>query len=42
VAAATASTARLKAAEAEARRAANELEYAVLKADADGVVSRRK
>jgi RND family efflux transporter MFP subunit len=38
VAAATASTARLKAAEAEARRAANELEYAVLKADADGVV----
>jgi RND family efflux transporter MFP subunit len=38
VAAATASTARLKAAEAEARRAANELEYAVLKADADGTV----
>jgi RND family efflux transporter MFP subunit len=38
VAAATASTARLKAAEAEARRAANELEYAVLKADADGVI----
>jgi RND family efflux transporter MFP subunit len=38
LAAATASTARLKAAEAEARRAANELDYAVLKADADGVV----
>jgi RND family efflux transporter MFP subunit len=38
VAAATASTARLKAAEADARRAANELDYAVLKADADGVV----
>jgi RND family efflux transporter MFP subunit len=38
VAAATASIARLKAAEAEARRAANELEYAVLKADADGTV----
>jgi RND family efflux transporter MFP subunit len=38
LAAATASRARLKAAEAEARRAANELEYAVLKADADGVV----
>ena len=38
VAAATASTARLKAAEAEASRAANELEYAVLKADADGTV----
>jgi RND family efflux transporter MFP subunit len=38
LAAATTSTARLKAAEAEARRAANELDYAVLKADADGVV----
>lgn len=38
VAAAKASIARLKAAEAEARRAANELDYAVLKADADGVV----
>jgi RND family efflux transporter MFP subunit len=38
LAAANASTARLKAAEADARRAANELDYAVLKADADGVV----
>ena len=38
LAAATASIARLKAAEAEARRAANELDYAVLKADADGMV----
>jgi RND family efflux transporter MFP subunit len=38
VAAATASTARFKAAEAEASRAANELEYAVLRADADGTV----
>jgi RND family efflux transporter MFP subunit len=38
LAAAKASIARLKAAEAEARRAANELDYAVLQADADGVI----
>ena len=38
LATANASAARLKAAEADARRAANELGYAVLKADADGVI----
>ncbi len=38
MAAANASIARFEAAEAEARRAANELEYAVLKIDADGTV----
>lgn len=38
LAAAKASIARLKAAEAEARRAANALDYAVLQADADGVI----
>ncbi|OAM53311.1 hypothetical protein A7981_03515 [Methylovorus sp. MM2] len=32
-------TARLQAAEADARRAANEYDYAILKADADGVVT---
>ncbi len=38
LAAANASAARLKGAEADARRAGNELDYAVLRADADGVI----
>jgi RND family efflux transporter MFP subunit len=38
LATANASAARLKVAEADARRAANELDYAVLRADADGVI----